>query len=376
MKMPSILPIGPYHPAIHEPEYFKVWVEGEKIVGVDINVGYNYRGVEKLMTTMEWQRCLYLAERVCGICSHAHSSCFAQNVERAGGIGVAERGKYIRVIMAELERLHSHLLWFGILAESAGFETLFMLSWKDRELIMDVLEMISGNRVHYAMNAFGGVRRDINRSMGERMLNKLHKFEGRMEKLKDIALSDEPFVTRLKGVGLLNPWHAEEYGVVGPVARAAGLKVDTRRDMPYFAYGDLDFRVIVGKRGDALERLKVRIDETFESIRIIEQCLGGMPDGPIRTRKMLVKIKGGESASSVEAPRGENFHFLVAGETKPKYYHIRTPTFANFIILPKILEGHQIADVPLVITSLDPCFGCFDRLTVVEDGEERVVDFE
>jgi NADH-quinone oxidoreductase subunit D len=374
--MPSVLPIGPYHPAIHEPEYFKVWVEGEKIVDVDINVGYNYRGVEHLMTTMEWQRCLYLAERVCGICSHAHSSCFVQNVERVGKIEVAPRGNYIRTIMAELERLHSHLLWFGILAESAGFETLFMLSWKDREIIMDILEMISGNRVHYAMNAFGGARRDITKTTGSKVMGKLHKFEKKMEKLRDISLSDEPFVTRLKGLGSINAWYAKEYGAVGPLARASGSNVDIRRDIPYFAYGDLDFDVILGKAGDSFDRLKVRIDETFESVRIIGQCLDRMPEGPIRTRKMLTKITEGESASSVEAPRGEDFHFLVAGETKPKYYHIRTPTFANFVLLPRMLGGHQIADVPLVITSVDPCFGCFDRATVIENGEERVVEFE
>lgn len=372
-----ILPVGPFHPAVHEPEFFKVFVEGERIRDIQYNFGYNYRKIGKLATTKDWMRCLYLIERTCGICSHHHSLCYVNTVEKIAKIQVPERASHIRTIVAEFERLHSHLMWLGVMAEQIGFETLFMLAWKDREIILNLFEILTGNRVHHGINAISGVRRDWNNSELHRIERDMNKLVKQIKILDEETLKDRVIIKRLSEVGILPKRIAEDYGVVGPVARASGVDNDIRKRIPYEAYPDVDFKVITDSTGDALARTRVRIKEMYESIHIINQLVDTMPKGKVRTKKIVTKIPNGMTQSAVEAPRGEDMHILVSGETRPAYYHIRTPTYLAFSPIKELLVDHDIADIPAVITSLDPCFGCMDRITVIdENGKRRVMELE
>jgi Ni,Fe-hydrogenase III large subunit len=372
-----VLPIGPYHPAVHEPEFFKVFVEGERIKDIEYNFGYNYRHIGKLATTKDWMRCLYLIERTCGICSHHHSLCYVNTVEKIGNIEVPERARYIRTIVAEFERLHSHLMWLGVMAEQVGFQTLFMLAWKDREVVLNLFELLTGNRVHHGINTISGVRQDWTISQLHRISSDMNKLEKQIKILEDQTLNDRVINKRLSGIGVLPKRIAEDYGVVGPVARASGFDNDIRKRMPYEAYADVDFKVITDVEGDALARTRVRIKEMYESIHIIRQLVDEMPKGKTATKKIVTNIPKGMTQSAVEAPRGEDMHILVSGETRPAYYHIRTPTYLAFTPIKKMLLDHDIADIPVVITSLDPCFGCMDRMTVIdENGKRREMEID
>jgi NADH-quinone oxidoreductase subunit D len=372
-----MLPVGPFHPAVHEPEFFKVMVDGERIVDVDFAFGYNYRRIGKLATTKDWMRCLYLIERTCGICSHHHALCYVNNVEKLGKIEVPKRASYIRTIIAEFERLHSHLMWLGVMAEQIGFQTLFMLAWKDRETIMNLFEVLTGNRVHHGINTLSGVRRDWKTSDLHRIKRDMRILNKRARVLEDITLRDGVVNQRLANVGILDRPIAEEYGVVGPTARGSGVDNDIRKRMPYEVYGDVDFKVITESAGDALARTKVRIREIYESIHIVNQLVDKMPKGKVRTKKLITNVPKGIVQHAVEAPRGEDMHILVSGGKRPEYYHIRTPTYLAFGPLARILKNETIADIPTVVTSLDPCFGCMDRITIIDkDGKRREMELE
>jgi NADH-quinone oxidoreductase subunit D len=362
---------------VHEPEFFKVFVEGEKIKDIQYNFGYNYRSIGKLATTKDWMRCLYLIERTCGICSHHHSLCYVNTVEKLAKIQVPARASHIRTIVAEFERLHSHLMWLGVMAEQIGFKTLFMLAWKDREIILNLFEILTGNRVHHGINAISGIRRDWNNADLHRIDRDMNKLVKQIRILDEATLKDKVIIQRLSDVGILPKRIAEDHGVVGPVARASGVDNDIRKRMPYEAYPDVDFKVITDGDGDALARTRVRIKEMYESIHIINQLVDTMPKGEVRTKKIVTKVPQGMTQSAVEAPRGEDMHILVSGETRPAYYHIRTPTYLAFSPIKKLLVDHDIGDIPAVITSLDPCFGCMDRITVIdENGKKREMELE
>ena len=218
--MSYIVPIGPYHPALEEPIHAKLYTEGEVIVDAEVNVGYNHRGIEKLATERNAIQTLVLVERVCGICSHSHAFTYAMAVEGINGIEVPKRGEYIRVITAELERLHSHLLWAGIAFHIIGHDSMFMHTWDVRELIMDMLEELSGNRVNYGMVTIGGARRDISDEMRRDFLAKLNKVGPIVDRIVDISLNDKTIAMRTKGVGVMSTEDAIRLGAVGPHARA------------------------------------------------------------------------------------------------------------------------------------------------------------
>ena len=241
--MSYVVPIGPYHPALEEPIHARLITEGEEIKDAEVFVGYNHRGIEKLATERNAIQTIVLVERVCGICSHSHALTYAMTVEQVNGTNVPKRGEYIRVITAELERLHSHLLWLGIACHIIGHDSMFMHIWDERELVMDLLEKLSGNRVNYAMVTIGGARRDISDDLRREILEGLDKMQAPMDRIVDIALNDKTIALRTKGVGVLTTEDAIRLGAVGPHARASGLKIDVRKDSPYSSYGDFEFDV-------------------------------------------------------------------------------------------------------------------------------------
>jgi NADH-quinone oxidoreductase subunit D len=361
------IPIGPQHPALKEPESFRITLSGERIVETDMRLGYNHRGVEKAAEERTYVQDVYLLERVCGICSHSHSTCFAQAVEEIAGLVVPPRAQYIRTLIAELERIHSHLLWLGVAGHEVGFDTLLMYSWRDREVVMDTLASLSGNRVNYGMNTIGGVRRDFTREQLDGLLKVMDVLEERTKYYIEVATQETTLINRLSGVGSLSHEDAVSLGAVGPTGRASSVDRDVRRDDPYAAYKDLSFKVITDTHNDVYGRTLVRVLELMESYKIIRQIVAQIPDGPV-TVKAPRKIPAGEAVSRYEAPRGEDVHFVKAnGTDKPERVKVRAPTLANLHSVSKMLENNNLADVPITLAAIDPCFSCTDRMIRVRE---------
>jgi membrane-bound hydrogenase subunit alpha len=360
------VPFGPQHPALKEPVNFIFEVDGEIVVDVKPRLGYNHRGIEKAFEFRTYIQNIYLAERICGICSDAHTTCYAQAIEELLDVEAPPRARYIRVIIAELERIHSHALWVGIAAHEIGFGTLFMYVWRDRETVLDMFEMISGNRIHYAMNTIGGVRRDIPVAMVPKIKKGLGFLEERLEYYLDVVQTEQTILKRTAGVGVLKPKDAVNLCAIGPTLRASGIKNDVREDDPYAAYDEISFNVITHDGCDVLSRILVRCEEMLESIKIIRYALDGMPEGILRVQ-VPMKVPEGEVVSRVEAPRGELIHYAKSnGTAKPERYKVRSPTLGNIPALCKMLLGGYVADVPIVLAGIDPCFACMDRMAFVD----------
>ena len=359
--MPYRIPIGPFHPALEEPYKLSVSCKGETVQGVTIEIGFSFRSIELLAQQRNYVQNLTLVEHVCGICSGVHTLTFCMAAETLACLEVPERAQYIRVIIAELERLHSHLLWAGIAAEDLGFQSLFMEIFALRERVMDVLELISGNRVHYAMNCIGGVNRDLRDpdTVLAAVRGARHVLE---EDVVGVFTRDPTVRARTEGVGVLGRRQAIAYGVVGPTARASGVNIDVRRDQPYAAYGELGVKVVTTESGDVRARILVRALEMLESVRLIEEALRRLPPGPTRAETGIPTIPLGEATARTEAPRGELFYYLASdGSDTPSRVKVRTPTFLNIPAVEVMCLGQHLADVPIIQASVDPCCSCTDR---------------
>lgn len=368
------IPIGPQHPALKEPESFLVTLRGEKITAFSVKVGYNHRGIEKGCEERTYIQDLYLVERVCGICSHSHSTCFVQAVEEIAGVEVPKRAVYIRTLIAELERIHSHLLWLGVAGHEVGFDTLLMYTWRDREVVMDILALLTGNRVNYGINTIGGVRRDINTENIQEVLKAMDTLEERTKYYISLAQGESTLIKRLSGVGKLSYDDAVRLGAVGPTARASGVDRDVRRDDPYAAYSEISFNVIIDDHCDVYGRTVVRLKELMECYSIVRQVLKKLPEGPVNV-KVPRKIPPGEAISRYEAPRGEDFHYVRAnGTEKPDRVKMRPPTLANIQVVSHMLQDSYLADLPIVIAAIDPCFSCTDRMVALENQHSRKKD--
>jgi len=362
------IPIGPQHPALKEPISLRMTVEGEVIRDADLRLGYNHRGIEKLAEERTYLQNIYLTERICGICSHSHTTCFVQGVEALLEVVAPRRGQFLRYLVAELERVHSHLLWLGVAGHEAGFDSFFMYTWRDREVVMDILEMISGNRVHYAINTLGGVRRDIDEALRTKILDSLGILRARTDYYFKLGANEPSFVGRLAGVGRLSKEDALALCAVGPTARASGVAHDVRRDDPYGIYGEIPFEVCTADSCDVLGRTVVRIKELGQSYNIIEYLLRNLPDGPVAV-KAPRRAKPGEVVSRYEAPRGENIHYIKANcSDKPERLKVRAPTLANYAATLAMLKNGFIADIPLIFAAIDPCICCAERTVELIDG--------
>jgi Ni,Fe-hydrogenase III large subunit len=354
--------MGPYHPALEEPYKFEMVCEGETIRDAKLHIGFNFRGIEHLAEQRNYAQVITLLERVCGICSNVHTLSICQALERLAGVTPPPRALYIRVIMAELERLHSHVLWAGIAGKLIGFKTMFMSCFAIREKIMDALEAISGNRVNYAMNRVGGVNRDIRDPQA--VLTAVTGLEREVTRtVIPVFAANRSAMARCAGVGVLTTDQAKAWGAVGPTARASGLSQDIRRAAPYAAYGQMKFSVPVETAGDVRARLVVRALEILESCKIVRQAITNLPAGDWRGPEEEVEIPKGTALSRVEGPRGEVLYSVTAdGENDtPQRVHLRTPTYANMPTVRLMLLGAQLADAPLIQASIDPCYSCTDR---------------
>ncbi|MEW6365835.1 MAG: NADH-quinone oxidoreductase subunit C [Acidobacteriota bacterium] len=375
----TVVPVGPFFPVLEEPSYWRLFVEGEKIVGCDYRGFYNHRGIEKLAdSVLTYNEIPYLAERICGICGFIHSTCYCQAVEKAAGVDVPRRGRYIRTIMLELERIHSHLLWLGIAGHILGFDTVLMQTWRIREPVMWLCEEISGNRKTYGMNTIGGLRRDITGAVKPKILDVLKAVEKEAQAVREAIVGDTTLLARTRAVGTLGNEWARKICVVGPPARASGVTIDARIDHPYAAYDELPVRIAAQDAGDTWSRVVVRVDELFESIRLVREGLQKLPDGPICAEIKEEIPDGRFGVSVVEAPRGEAIHFVMTGgDNRPYRWRVRAPTYPNLQAVPAMIENQAIADMPITLGSLDPCFSCTERVEAVDvsTGRKRVYSY-
>lgn len=369
----TIVPLGPYHPLLEEPEHFKLYVEGEKVMELDVEIGYNHRGIEKLSESKTWDQVPYLVERICGICSTSHPFAYCLAVEDLLGCKIPERAELIRVVIAELERIHSHLLWLGLAGHFIGYNTVWMWAWKYRETILEICEKLTGNRNHYAMFKPGGVRRDFNDEQIEYGLNRIEELVKPLTMLTNAILDDPVIHKRLKGVGVLSYEDAVLYSALGPTSRASGVPWDARWDEPLAGFKDLNWKIITQEDGDVFAKAVVRLLECFESISLIKQGLEKMTDGPIDAR--IKEVPPGEGCGRYEAPRGEVIHYVRSdGSNMPYRHKIRAPTFNNLPTFKVSCVGETIADVALITASIDPCYCCTERVGVVDEcGNEKIL---
>ncbi len=360
--MSYTIPIGPYHPALEEPVHARLVTEGELITDAEVFVGYNHRGIEKIAQERNFIQTTVLVERVCGICSHSHAMTYCIALENIAGLEVPRRGSYIRAIIEELERIHSHMLWLGIACHVIGHDSLFMQTWNYREKVMDALEHLTGNRVNYAMNIVGGARRDINDEQRAMLIKLCDDLEPEMNHLRDLLIGDKTVAMRTKGVGILTTEQAIDLGAVGPHARASGVNIDVRRDAPYNCYDEFEFDVPVLDSCDVYARVVVRVLEIYESMKIIRQAVEQLPEGPINLGNKFPRIPAGEFLARHEAPRGQLTYKVVTDGGQNNYrLSIHVPTFRNAPTIPTMLKGNTVADAGLIVACIDPCFSCLDR---------------
>ena len=355
----TIIPFGPQHPVLPEPIHLDLVVEDEKVVEAIPSIGFIHRGLEKLVEKRDFIDYVYVAERICGICSFMHGMGYCMAVENTMGLQVPRRADYLRTTLAELARIHNHTMWMGLVADAFGFESLFMHSWRVRELVLDAFEDITGGRVIFSVCKIGGMRRDIDARQAEMLLATMDRVEKELEPLISTFTQEYTVLHRLTGVGVLSKESALELGTVGPMLRASGWSQDTRT-LGYAAYDDLDFQPIVETAGDCMARTQVRVRETLQSIDLIRQAVPLFPTGEIS-----VPVKGnpnGEWFARVEQPRGEAMYYIRGNGTRfLERFRVRTPTFANIPALVQTLQGCQLADVPMLVLTIDPCISCTER---------------
>ncbi|MDN7025867.1 NADH dehydrogenase subunit [Methanoculleus sp. FWC-SCC1] len=386
---PYTVPIGPTHPALKEPVMFTFQMNGEQILKADFAPGQTHRGIEWMGMRRNPVQIVHLTDRICGICGVSHSLAFARAMEQIMEIEVPERADYVRTIIAEFERIQSHLLWAGVAAHELGFDTLLHLTWRVREQAMDTIELLTGNRVNYGIIQVGGVRRDFTPDQFPAIEETLQYYSDLKSKLLKIFLEDKTIQMRCRDCGVLSYDDALKLCTVGPTARASGLNMDVRVDYPFAAYGDLAIEPILPDaymgetRGDVFDRIVVRLLEVDQSVDIIRQCLDRMPAGEVIAEPKLAKLLNqfkkahGEALGRHEAPRGEVLHYVrMDGKEHPTSWKVKASSYSNLMSWIPMLEGEQIADIPIIVASIDPCLSCTDRVAVVRSGERGIMTKE
>mgnify|MGYP000414108964 CR=1 FL=1 len=366
------LPVGPEHPFSKEPINLALKIEGEKVIDADINLGYIHRGIEKLFEKKDVDSALFLASRICGICPISHTGALVTALEKMQKITPTKKVNNIRVIIHELERLQSHLLWIGYFGHEIGYETLFMFSWREREKIMDILEKITGGRIHHSLMRLGTVRWDIKNEDYQFINKRLNELKKKVSDYYKEVETSRVIKSRAIGVGTIENYLAKKYSLVGPVARGSGIQIDTRKQDPYYSYKDFDFKIPVKDEGDAYARLFVRFEEIIQAISIIEQALDDMPSESL-PEAVPQNIKKGLNYGRTEAPRGEDIHIVEVDNNKIVRVRVRPPTLAYLWILREIVPGTNIGDIPVIVSSLDPCLSCCERMLVVDKNRGRIV---
>ncbi len=354
------IPMGTVHPAALEPYRVRFFVEDEIVQEAEITIGVNHRGIERIMEGLPVEKANALTEKICGICSNAHIWNSCRTAEMGLGIEITERAKYIRVIMGELERLHSHFLYLAHGCEVLAHETFSMRIFYLREIVMELLAMIGGNRVQYGCSVLGGVRPrcDLDEAKLLRLKNDMDAVEEGLTGFVERFLADSIVLSRITGVGVLPQKQAIELAVTGPSLRATGVARDLRTTM--FEYDDFDFNVITQPDGDVKSNLVMRALESFESIKIIRQAIANIPEGKVVNRDWEM-VDTDIIESYIEVPRGTLYHSYTLESGRVRHCIIRTPSMANIGAMQYACIGEQLTDAQLCIVQCDPCFTCTDR---------------
>lgn len=364
MATRTILPFGPQHPVLPEPVHLDLVVEDEHVVEAIPQIGFVHRGLEKLVEKRDYNQFIYVAERVCGICSFGHGYGYASATEKLLGIEIPRRAEYLRGILQELSRIHSHLLWLGLLADGFGFESLFNHCWRLRETILDIFQETCGGRIILSICMVGGMSHDIDDTLLRRVCEKLDELKVEYREVVNTMLHDDSVRSRLCGVGHISFEDALDLSMVGPFAKGSGIEHDMRTT-GFGAYGDLEhFEPIIATEGDCYARCKVRCEEVFQSIEIIKELVAKIPHDGIGEAP-LAKVKPGEGTRAhvlIEQPRGEAFYYVAGNGTKYlERFRLRTPTSQNLGGMVRALQGVDVADVPMIILTIDPCISCTER---------------
>lgn len=362
MGKATVIPFGPQHPVLPEPLHLDLVVEDEKVIEAIPQIGFIHRGLEKLVETRDYNQFIYVAERICGICAMGHSLGYAETVEKLMGIEVPKRAEYLRAIWHELSRIHSHLLWLGLAADAFGFESLFMHCWRLRERVLDIFEKTTGGRVILSVVKVGGVVRDIDDAQMREIISVLDGLSADYTKIMNTLLTDTSVKNRTVGVGYLSFEDASSLSMVGPFARASNVSYDAR-SFGNGAYGELsEFEPILDTQGDCYARIKVRCLEVLQSIAIIKELASKMPAGDLSVVVKGSPADGAEASNVVEQPRGECYYYARGNGSKNlERMRMRTPTSQNLAGMVKALEGCDLADVNMIILTIDPCISCTER---------------
>lgn len=359
-----VLPFGPQHPALSEPVLLKLKMDGEKVISGAAEFGYMHRGIEKMLEGKTPEKGIMICERICGICPVSHSTCYTMAVENAANEKIEDKIAYERMILAELERMHSHLVCIGLQMHDMGFDTLFMFLWRERERILDIFEKLTGGRVQHSSNRISSVNFDIY-GVENYLIEEMDKLKKGVAKYKKEYAVNEILKERTKNIGVITKKEAEKFHLVGPIARASGMHQDIRIDDPYLKYEEFDYSPIIFDKGDVYERTMQRTEEIFASADLIKKIVNKTPKVAIVPSKICKMINERcQGIQRVEAPRGELFYFVEIENNQIKRCRMRPPTYAYIRILEPLLTDCKLGDVPMIVSSIDPCFACLDRVMI------------
>ncbi len=382
--------MGPQHPATHGVLRLVLDLDGEKVVKCTPHIGYLHRGVEKLAENRTYLAALPLTDRLDYIAAMANNQGYCLAVERLFGVEAPERAKYIRTMVAEMSRISSHILWLGTHALDIGAMTVFLYSFREREWLLDLFEMLCGARLTTSYVRIGGIRNDVSQEFLDSLYRFTEQFPGRIEEYETLIDQNRIWLKRTKGIGVIEADEAVNWGLSGPTLRGSGVSYDVRKHAPYDAYDKVEFDVPIGKRGDVYDRYRCRMQEMRQSNRIIRQCIEKLPTGPVMSpdapkitlppkdnilksmesmiHHFVLITKGpmaapeGEIYSSIEAPKGElGFYFVSDGSGRPYRMRVRAPSFVHASVIPRLCEGSLVADVIANIGTVDIVLGECDR---------------
>ena len=359
-----VINMGPQHPSTHGVLRVVLKLDGERVVHADCVIGYIHRGIEKLSENRDWTQIILLTDRMDYVAAATNNLGYCQTVEKLMQIEVPRRARYLRTVLAELQRIASHCLWLGTHAMDIGAMTVLLYAFREREFVLDLFEEFCGARLTYNAMRIGGLPLDIPPGWDKKVLSFCDLMEGKLNDYETLLTNNRIWLKRTRDVGVIGADEAIGLGLCGPPLRGSGVPRDLRKDEPYAAYDEMEFNVPLGTRGDTYDRYLIRMDEFRESIRIIRQAVEGLPEGPIMGKvPRLIKPPAGETYHAIESPKGELGYFIVSDgkSTNPYRFRVRPPSFCNLQGLKRLVTGHLVADVVALIGTIDIVLGEVDR---------------
>ena len=359
-----VINMGPQHPSTHGVLRVVLKLDGERVVDADCVIGYIHRGIEKLSENRDWTQIILLTDRMDYVAAATNNLGYCQTVEKLMRIEVPRRARYVRTLLAELQRIASHCLWLGTHAMDIGAMTVLLYAFREREFVLDLFEEFCGARLTYNSMRIGGLPLDVPPGWDRKVLSFCDLMEGKLNDYETLLTNNRIWLKRTRDVGVISADEAIGLGLCGPPLRGSGVPRDVRKDEPYAAYDELEFNVPLGSRGDTYDRYLIRMDEFRESIRLIRQTVEGLPEGPIMGKvPRLLKPPAGETYHAIESPKGELGYFIVSDgkSTNPYRFRVRPPSFCNLQGLKRLVTGHLVADVVALIGTIDIVLGEVDR---------------